>query len=111
MYKDSERIVQTLISILSLVLYSSNSLLFLICALFFCFFFINDRALVAKALMENPNLINWWLTFKAFYGLAALICGNGYIVGINQIYDIGIDKYDKLCLQLTKSVICMILFT
>lgn len=51
------------------------------------------RALVSKALIENPNLINWWLTFKAFYGLVALICGNGYIVGINQIYDIGIDKY------------------
>ncbi|CAL9077063.1 unnamed protein product [Musa acuminata var. zebrina] len=56
---------------------------------------LGSIALVAKALMENPNLINWWLTFKAFCGLAALICGNGYIVGINQIYDIGIDKVNK----------------
>lgn len=51
-----------------------------------------SRALVARALLENRHLINWWLAFKAFYGLIALICGNGYIVGINQIYDIGIDK-------------------
>lgn len=42
--------------------------------------------------MENPNLIRWSLLFKAFSGLLALLCGNGYIVGINQIYDIGIDK-------------------
>ncbi|KAB8106059.1 hypothetical protein EE612_040248, partial [Oryza sativa] len=52
-------------------------------------------ALVARALIENPQLINWWLVFKAFYGLVALICGNGYIVGINQIYDIRIDKVNK----------------
>jgi homogentisate solanesyltransferase len=51
------------------------------------------RALVARALIENSHLINWWLVFKAFYGLVALICGNGYIVGINQIYDVAIDKY------------------
>lgn len=51
-----------------------------------------DRSLVTRALLENPNLIRWSLLFKAFSGLAALICGNGYIVGINQIYDIGIDK-------------------
>ncbi|WOL08060.1 putative homogentisate phytyltransferase 2, chloroplastic isoform X1 [Canna indica] len=56
---------------------------------------LGSIALVAKALVENPDLINWWLTIKAFYGLVALICGNGYIVGINQIYDIGIDKVNK----------------
>nr|CAD1840420.1 unnamed protein product [Ananas comosus var. bracteatus] len=55
----------------------------------------DGRALVARALIENPDLINWWLTFRAFCGLVALICGNGYIVGINQIYDIGIDKVNK----------------
>jgi homogentisate solanesyltransferase len=54
---------------------------------------LGSIALVARALIENPQLINWWLVFKAFYGLVALICGNGYIVGINQIYDIRIDKY------------------
>lgn len=50
-------------------------------------------ALVSRALIENSNLIKWSLLFKAFSGLFALICGNGYIVGINQIYDISIDKY------------------
>ncbi|ONK74790.1 uncharacterized protein A4U43_C03F10170 [Asparagus officinalis] len=56
---------------------------------------LGSIALVARALIENPNLISWWLTIKALYGLIALICGNGYIVGINQIYDIGIDKVNK----------------
>ncbi|KAL8150499.1 hypothetical protein V2J09_020307 [Rumex salicifolius] len=50
---------------------------------------------LARALIENPNLIKWSLYLKALYGLLGLICGNGYIVGINQIYDIGIDKVNK----------------
>ncbi|KAG8648794.1 hypothetical protein MANES_08G039400v8 [Manihot esculenta] len=56
---------------------------------------LGSTALVARALLENPNLIKWSLLLKAFSGLFALICGNGYIVGINQIYDIGIDKVNK----------------
>ncbi|XP_061963576.1 homogentisate solanesyltransferase, chloroplastic [Populus nigra] len=56
---------------------------------------LGSTALVARALIENTNLIKWSLMLKAFSGLFALICGNGYIVGINQIYDIGIDKVNK----------------
>ncbi|XP_027363330.1 homogentisate solanesyltransferase, chloroplastic isoform X4 [Abrus precatorius] len=56
---------------------------------------LGSVALVARALIENSNLIKWSLLFKAFSGLFALICGNGYIVGINQIYDISIDKVNK----------------
>ncbi|CAD6217494.1 unnamed protein product [Miscanthus lutarioriparius] len=56
---------------------------------------LGSISLVARALIENSHLINWWLLFKAFYGLVALICGNGYIVGINQIYDVAIDKVNK----------------
>lgn len=56
---------------------------------------LGSFALVARALIENPNLIRWSLVLKAVSGLVALICGNGYIVGINQIYDIGIDKVNK----------------
>ncbi|XP_020235374.1 homogentisate solanesyltransferase, chloroplastic isoform X2 [Cajanus cajan] len=56
---------------------------------------LGSFALVARALIENSNLIKWSLLFKAFSGLFALICGNGYIVGINQIYDISIDKVNK----------------
>ncbi|KAL5746056.1 hypothetical protein ACOSP7_027202 [Xanthoceras sorbifolium] len=54
---------------------------------------LGSVALVARALIENSNLIKWSVVLKAFSGLVALLCGNGYIVGINQIYDIGIDKY------------------
>lgn len=68
-------------------------------------------SLVARALIENPNLIKWSLLLKAFSGLLALICGNGYIVGINQIYDIGIDKYatyrDQFVKLLYTGVSCM----
>ncbi|KAH9604656.1 hypothetical protein KSS87_001577 [Heliosperma pusillum] len=56
---------------------------------------LGSSALVVRALIENPNLIRWSLVLKAASGLVALICGNGYIVGINQIYDIGIDKVNK----------------
>ncbi|XP_068638022.1 homogentisate solanesyltransferase, chloroplastic-like [Aristolochia californica] len=56
---------------------------------------LGSTALVARALIENSNLINWYLLPKALSGLFALICGNGCIVGINQIYDIGIDKVNK----------------
>lgn len=52
-----------------------------------------NSSLVTRALIENSHLIKWSLLFRAFSGLFALICGNGYIVGINQIYDVGIDKY------------------
>ncbi|PIN20424.1 homogentisate solanesyltransferase [Handroanthus impetiginosus] len=56
---------------------------------------LGSISLVARALIENPKLIRWSLLLKAFSGLLALICGNGYIVGINQIYDVGIDKVNK----------------
>ncbi|KAL9255457.1 Homogentisate solanesyltransferase, chloroplastic-like protein [Drosera capensis] len=56
---------------------------------------LGSIALVVRALIENSNLIKWSLLLKAFSGLLALLCGNGYIVGINQIYDIGIDKVNK----------------
>ncbi|EFJ08575.1 hypothetical protein SELMODRAFT_229530 [Selaginella moellendorffii] len=56
---------------------------------------IGSTSLVARALLENADCINWFLVPKALRGLLALICGNGYIVGINQIYDVGIDKVNK----------------
>lgn len=60
---------------------------------------------MARALIENSNLIKWSLLLKAFSGLIALICGNGYIVGINQIYDVGIDKYvTHLCKNRSKNL-------
>ncbi|GAB2233038.1 hypothetical protein Droror1_Dr00002251 [Drosera rotundifolia] len=56
---------------------------------------LGSISLVVRALIENSNLIKWSLLLKAFSGLLALLCGNGYIVGINQIYDISIDKVNK----------------
>ncbi|KAI6682169.1 hypothetical protein NL676_036050 [Syzygium grande] len=53
---------------------------------------LGSFSLVARALIENLHLIKWSLLLKAFSGLFALICGNAYIVGINQTYDIGIDN-------------------
>lgn len=54
---------------------------------------------VIRALIENPdkfsrrNLIS--LVPRAVIGLIALLCGNAYIVGINQIYDVQIDEINK----------------
>jgi len=47
---------------------------------------------VLRALIENPTRINFKLIPKAVVGLVALLCGNAYIVGINQIYDVKIDE-------------------
>ena len=47
---------------------------------------------VARALIENPGKIDFKLIPRAAVGLVALLCGNAYIVGINQIYDEKIDE-------------------
>lgn len=47
---------------------------------------------VARALIENPTKINFNLIPRAVIGLIALLCGNAFIVGINQIYDVKIDE-------------------
>ncbi|KAH7568441.1 hypothetical protein JRO89_XS07G0298900 [Xanthoceras sorbifolium] len=53
-------------------------------------------SLVARSwLVENPNLLNWSLLLKSFFGLLALVSLNAYYVGINQIYDVDIDKINK----------------
>jgi hypothetical protein len=50
---------------------------------------------VSKVLMTNSQAIDWALLPRALMGLLALLCGNGYIVGINQIYDVDIDAVNK----------------
>lgn len=50
---------------------------------------------VLRALLENPQKINFNLIPRACIGLIALLCGNAYIVGINQIYDVKIDEINK----------------
>lgn len=50
---------------------------------------------VTRALIENPGKVSLNLVPKALIGLVALLCGNAYIVGINQIYDVKIDEINK----------------
>ena len=54
-------------------------------------------------LLETPRMmwgaclqcIDWTLLPRALMGVLALICGNGFIVGLNQIYDVSIDQVNK----------------
>jgi homogentisate solanesyltransferase len=50
---------------------------------------------VARALLEHKAAIPLHLIPQAALGMAALLLGNAYIVGINQIYDVDIDKVNK----------------
>jgi len=52
-------------------------------------------ALHHQVLLANVDAIDWALLPRALMGLLALLCGNGYIVGINQIYDVDIDAVNK----------------
>ena len=56
---------------------------------------LGTSAVVSRALLENQAAIDWGLLPRALLGLVALLCGNGYIVGINQIYDVDIDVVNK----------------
>lgn len=56
---------------------------------------LGSSAVTAIALLENTALIDWALLPRALLGVLALLCGNGYIVGINQIYDVDIDAVNK----------------
>jgi homogentisate solanesyltransferase len=56
---------------------------------------LGSCAVTATALLENPGLVNWALLPRAALGVLALLAGNGYIVGINQIYDVEIDAVNK----------------
>ena len=61
---------------------------------------LGTTAIVARQLLANPELFNQALVPKALMGLLALLLGNGYIVGINQVYDVEIDKVNKPYLPL-----------
>ena len=55
---------------------------------------------VTRALIENPGKVTLNLVPRALLGLFALLCGNAYIVGINQIYDV---KIDEVCAGLSEA--------
>lgn len=53
-----------------------------------------------RALRDTPTFsfatANWSVMLpRAFIGMVALLLGNAFIVGINQIYDVAIDKLNK----------------
>jgi homogentisate solanesyltransferase len=56
---------------------------------------LGSFAVTLRAVLENPTAIDWALVPRAALGVLCLLCGNGYIVGINQIYDVQIDKINK----------------
>lgn len=52
-----------------------------------CFSFAATKytqQVVVRALSEHPALVDLSLVPRALLGLVALLCGNGFIVGINQ---------------------------
>ncbi len=57
---------------------------------------------VLRCFIEHPDAFRnpWQPLPRALLGLLALLCGNVFIVGINQIYDVDIDKVNKPFLPL-----------
>jgi len=56
---------------------------------------LGSFALTSRVLLENADAIRWVLLPRALAGVVALLCANAFIVGINQIYDVDIDKVNK----------------
>ncbi|XP_062113904.1 homogentisate solanesyltransferase, chloroplastic-like [Humulus lupulus] len=60
-----------------------------------------------RVMTENPDLFRWSLLMKALPGLFAIICGNAYYIGINQIYDVDIDRVNKPYLPIASGELSM----
>ncbi|XP_024021575.1 homogentisate solanesyltransferase, chloroplastic [Morus notabilis] len=56
---------------------------------------ISTICLFARVFVENKQLFKWSLLFKAFPGLIAIILAHAYYNGINQIFDVDIDRINK----------------
>ena len=52
------------------------------------------HTMIMRELLLSQDL-DWSLLPRAALGVLALLAGNGYIVGINQVYDVNIDKVNK----------------
>ncbi|XP_024022020.1 homogentisate solanesyltransferase, chloroplastic-like [Morus notabilis] len=61
---------------------------------------ISATCLFARVFIEDPRLFTWSVLFKAFCGLIACIFAGAYVNGINQIYDIDIDRVNKAYLSI-----------
>lgn len=56
---------------------------------------LGSSAMVARVVLESGKPPDWNLLPIAMCGVLSLLCGNGFIVGINQIYDVSIDVINK----------------
>lgn len=57
---------------------------------------LSVAALLAIALSATPFPLNWTATISSWLlGWVACLCGNVYIVGLNQVEDIAIDRVNK----------------
>ncbi len=56
---------------------------------------LGSAAIVSKVLIAHPDLVRLSLVPRALAGVAALLCANAFIVGINQVYDVDIDTINK----------------
>ncbi|XP_024026997.1 homogentisate solanesyltransferase, chloroplastic [Morus notabilis] len=60
-----------------------------------CQITISTTSLFARVVVENPHLFKWSLVLKSFPGLIAVMLANAYNIGINQIYDVDIDRFKE----------------
>ena len=60
---------------------------------------------VSRALIENPTAVSLKLVPRAVIGLIALLAGNAFIVGINQIYDVEVDEINKPFLPIAAKIL------
>lgn len=56
---------------------------------------LSNICLYARVLVENPQFFKWHVLLKAFPGYIAIILAYAYYNGINQIFDIDIDRVNK----------------
>ncbi|KAJ1446768.1 tocopherol polyprenyltransferase-like protein [Pelagophyceae sp. CCMP2097] len=66
---------------------------------------------VCRALRDAPGGIEaafrWDLIPSAGLGAVALLCGNAFIVGINQIYDVDVDRVNKPFLPIASGALSL----
>lgn len=56
---------------------------------------LGSSAMAYRAMVESGFYPELWMMQRCALGVLALLAGNGFIVGINQIYDVSIDKLNK----------------
>lgn len=56
------------------------------------FFVFLASCVFARVLVDNSHLFKWSLLLKAFPGLIAVMLAYAYSNGLNQIFDVDIDR-------------------